>query len=136
MHHLDCAVSFGDCDPAGIVFYPNVYRWFDRAFHDWLRGFGGHAALCGQFGAVGMGVMEASARFQRPLRDGDMLTVSLRVEEWGRKTLRLGYDVRVGEDTAVVGTEVRGLFKHGDKGMVAAELHALREVIGSDGRGR
>ena len=22
-------VEFGDCDPAGIVFYPNYFRWMD-----------------------------------------------------------------------------------------------------------
>ena len=27
-------VDWGDCDPAGIVFYPNFYRWMDRGF--WL----------------------------------------------------------------------------------------------------
>ena len=24
-------VQFGDCDPAGIVFYPNFQRWMDEA---------------------------------------------------------------------------------------------------------
>ncbi|BEU28074.1 hypothetical protein PBP221_82140 (plasmid) [Paraburkholderia sp. 22B1P] len=26
-------VQFGDCDPAGIVFFPNYLRWVDAAFH-------------------------------------------------------------------------------------------------------
>ena len=27
----EMTVAWGDCDPAGIVFYPNYFRWFDEA---------------------------------------------------------------------------------------------------------
>ena len=30
-------IEWGDCDDAGIVFYPNYFRWFDNAFHHLLR---------------------------------------------------------------------------------------------------
>ena len=26
-----CEVYWGDCDPAGIIFYPTYFRWFDSA---------------------------------------------------------------------------------------------------------
>lgn len=129
MHELDHPVSFGDCDPAGIVYYPNVYAWFDRTFHDWLRHIGSHAELCRKLGAVGIGVMETSARFRRPMRDGDVLSLTLSIEKWNRKCLQLAYEGRVGDLVAVTGTEVRGLFKRCDNGMVAAELDALREIV-------
>jgi len=59
-------VFFGDCDPAGIVFYPNIFSWFDRAFHMLLDPLGGHAAVCKRLDALGMGVMDAKAQFRRP----------------------------------------------------------------------
>ncbi|MCT7374622.1 acyl-CoA thioesterase [Chelativorans salis] len=133
-HSLDYSVSFGDCDPAGIVFYPNVYAWFDRTFHEWLWQFGGHEALCQRLEALGLGLMEASAQFRRPMRNGDLLSLTLSVEEWGRKTLQLAYEGRVGGQLAVVGTEVRGLFKLGDTGMVAAEIEALRGIVEANGQ--
>ena len=34
LNHYLVQVDWGDCDPAGIVFYPNFYRWMDRGF--WL----------------------------------------------------------------------------------------------------
>ena len=136
VHTLDYPVSFGDCDPAGIVYYPNVYAWFDRAFHDWLRHFGGHGALCRRLDAVGLGLMEANAQFRRPMRDGDVLSLALSIEEWGRKTLRLRYDGRVGDHVVVVGIEVRGLFKQGDMGIVAGEMEALRNMVDGDGQGQ
>lgn len=33
----DFDITFGDCDPAGIVFYPNAFRWMDAGFHTLLR---------------------------------------------------------------------------------------------------
>ncbi len=128
-HAIDYSISFGDCDPAGIVYYPNLYGWFDRTFHDWLRRFGGHAALCRQLGAIGIGVIEARASFRKPMRDGDILRVTLSVQEWGRKTLTLNYEGRVADDVVVSGTEVRGLFKLSNDAMVAGEMDALRAIM-------
>jgi acyl-CoA thioesterase FadM len=36
-HRIVLPVEWGDTDAAGIVFYPNYYRWFDRAAHALLR---------------------------------------------------------------------------------------------------
>jgi 4-hydroxybenzoyl-CoA thioesterase len=30
-------VKFGDCDPAGIVFYPNYFRWMDSVLHGYYQ---------------------------------------------------------------------------------------------------
>ena len=128
-HRFSTRVSFGDCDPAGIVFYPNILAWLDRTFHDWLWEFGGHYALCERLGAVGIGLMEVSARFIRPMKDGDKLTVDLTVEEWREKAVRLGYEVRSGESLMATGRETRGLFARGETGRIAAKLDSLREVL-------
>ena len=127
-------IEWGDCDPAGIVFYPNNYAWFDRTFHDWLRRFGGHAVLCEKLAAVGIGLMEASARFHTPMRDGDVLTLTLSIREWERKCLHLAYEGRVGERLAVSGMEVRGLFKRNGAAMVAADMEALRNLVDGNDR--
>ena len=126
-------VSFGDCDPAGIVFYPNILAWFDRTFHDWLWEFGGHEALCERLGAVGIGLMEVSARFLRPMRNGDELIVDLVIEEWREKTIVIAYEIRSGGALTATGRETRGLFARSATGMIAAELDSLREVLESHG---
>ena len=28
---FSCQVHWGDCDPAGIIFYPTYFRWMDAA---------------------------------------------------------------------------------------------------------
>jgi len=123
-------VSFGDCDPAGIVYYPNIFRWLDATFHVQLRPFGGHGAVCAQLGSVGLGLVDVSAQFRSPLRDGDHLTILPRFAQWGRKTLTLEYEGKVGERLAFTGQEVRCVFKTGPTEIFAgktAELMALLE---------
>ncbi len=131
VHQLAQPVTFGDCDPAGIVFYPNYFAWFDRAFHDWLRRFGGHANLCQALGAVGIGLMEVNARFRAPARDGQLLDIELSIAKWERKALSLDYEVRVDGRVAVVGHEVRGLFKSSSAGMFAADISDLKAYLES-----
>jgi 4-hydroxybenzoyl-CoA thioesterase len=133
VHKWSQPVTFGDCDPAGIVFYPNFFAWFDRTFHDWLRTLGGHAAICNALGAVGLGLMEVNAKFRAPLRDGDTLDLKLSIESWDRKALRLSYEGQVNGLSAVLGSEVRGLFKTAPTGIIAAEMHELRAYLESHG---
>jgi len=59
LHSYDYRVSFGDCDPAGIAYYPNMFKWIDTTFHDWMRIHGGHATLCKRLEAIGIGLMES-----------------------------------------------------------------------------
>ncbi len=128
-HSITYGVTFGDCDPAGIVYYPNIYGWFDRCFHDWLAGYGGHAAICARLGAVGLGLMQADAKFRRPMRPNDRVQVTMRIADWGRKALSLSYEVtRDGEVTAT-GIEVRGMFLPGPNGLSAGEMALLRDLL-------
>ncbi len=130
-HSLSYTVTFGDCDPAGIVFYPNIYGWFDRTFHDWLAQFGGHAAVCARLGAVGLGLMQADAKFRRPMRPNDRITVAMVLRDWGRKALTIDYTVSLGDAVTATGTEVRGLFQQTGTGMTAGEMRALQELLAS-----
>lgn len=125
--------SFGDCDPVGLVFYPRYFAWFDQAFHDWLRPHGGHAVLAAQLGAIGIGLLEASARFHAPTRDGDALSIALSVERWGAKTLHLAYEVRNDEHLVATGRETRSLFIAGEHGMFAGGIDGLRRILDPDG---
>jgi 4-hydroxybenzoyl-CoA thioesterase len=132
-HQWSQPVSFGDCDPAGIVFYPNYFAWFDRTFHDWLRKFGGHAAICESLEALGIGLMEVNAKFRAPSRDGDVLDIALSVVAWEGKTLRLAFEGKINGRTVVLGQEVRGLFKTSPAGMFAADIEALKAYLENHG---
>lgn len=126
---LACDITFGDCDPAGIVFYPNTFRWMDAAFHARLRQFGGHEVLCKRLNAVGLGLVDASAQFRHPMRDGDRLEVRITSLEWSRRTLTVAYEGIVAATTTFEGREIRCLFSRTETGMVAADLSQLRAIL-------
>lgn len=127
---LEVPVSFGHCDPAGIVFYPNYFRWFDRCFHALLQDrAGGHRAICAQLGAKGLGLMDVGARFPAPASEGDLMRLDLNLAEWGGKTLRLTYSGFVGDRTVVEGYELRGLFLERDGRMRAGDIAPLRALL-------
>ena len=128
-HEQGFDITFGDCDPAGIVFYPNAFRWMDATFHAALRRHGGHAALCTGLDAMGIGLADASAQFRRPMRDGDRLTLALHVADWSQRALTLTYKGHLNDTLAFEGREVRCLFKRTQTGIVAADLAALRAIL-------
>lgn len=102
------AVNFGDCDPAGIVFYPNFYRWFDEAVHAALEaaGWGWHRTAR-DFGWRGVSVADAQAHFVRPALHGDRLTIETRID--GTENRRIVFRHRVLRGTALIceGREIR-----------------------------
>jgi len=126
-------VSFGDCDPAGIVFYPNMFRWMDAAFHDYLRQFGGHGQICKALGAIGIGAMNANANFRSPLRDGDVLDIDVSVGGSRNKSLEVSYTGLVGERLAFEGSERRALFVRSERGFSAAVTAPLLEILSRGG---
>ena len=58
-------VQFGDCDPAGIVFYPNFQRWMDAASLSFFMqcGVPPWRELVKTRGIVGTPLLEISTRF-------------------------------------------------------------------------
>lgn len=129
MAPLTIDISFGDCDPAGIVFYPNAFRWMDAAFHYHLRGYGGHSYICRTLDAVGLGLVDASANFRKTMRDGDRLELSLEISEWTARSFALAYKGAVEGATTFMGHEVRCLFKRSNAGIAAGEISALRALL-------
>lgn len=122
-------VTFGDCDPAGIVFYPNIFRWMDAGFQKLLRPIGGHDGVSRNFDSIGLGLVDAQAQFRSPIRDGDLLELHVSVTKWSSRSVSIGYEGRVGDRLAFEGREVRCLFIRGKDGIVAGEMSAFRAML-------
>jgi 4-hydroxybenzoyl-CoA thioesterase len=124
------SVSWGDCDPAGIVFYPNYFAWIDATFQAFLRLHGAsQSVLRERFGAAGLGLMEAGATFMAPCAEGDRLGVAITALEWRARTLRVAYRGGIGDRKVLEGFEVRGLFVPQDGRLRAASLDGLRDML-------
>jgi 4-hydroxybenzoyl-CoA thioesterase len=83
-------VRFADCDPAGIVFFPQylvmlntqVEQWFDEGLHI------PYAAFIGQR-RLGLPTVRLEVDFSAISRHGDVLTLSLSVHKLGQSSLAL-----------------------------------------------
>ena len=102
-------VQFGDCDPAGIVFFPNFSRWMDEASLAFFMACGvpPWRELVKTRGIIGTPLLEIHTKFIRPATYGETIHVHTTVEDWAAKTFRHRHVVK--RDGAVLceGTEVR-----------------------------
>jgi 4-hydroxybenzoyl-CoA thioesterase len=87
-------VRFGDCDPAGIVYFPRFFNFFHGCFEDFFRDCAGityHQVIHGE--RVGFPVVHLEADFKVPLRQGDMTEVELAVKKLGHTSITCRYRV-------------------------------------------
>jgi 4-hydroxybenzoyl-CoA thioesterase len=112
--NFPCQVHWGDCDPAGIIFYPTYFRWMDAA--SWML-----------FDAVGYGprrmreehlampLVSAECQFLLPARHGDRCEVRSRIARFGGKSFIVAHEVVRADGTALAkGKETRVWGRHVD----------------------
>jgi 4-hydroxybenzoyl-CoA thioesterase len=109
VHVYTVNVQFGDCDPAGIVFFPNFSRWMDEASLAFFmaRGVPPWRELVKTRGIIGTPLLEIHTKFMRPATYGETIQVHTCVEEWAAKTFRHRHVVKRGDTVLCEGTEVR-----------------------------
>ena len=102
-------VHFGDCDPAGIVFYPNFHRWMDAASLSFFmqRGVLPWHELERTRGIVGTPLLEIHTRFVNASRYPDELVFKTHVETWHRKAFVQKHVVMRGDELICEGEETR-----------------------------
>ncbi|QCJ68791.1 acyl-CoA thioesterase [Providencia heimbachae] len=83
-------IHFSECDPAGIVFYPQYFMMFNNLLERWFdallpEGFAGYI-LDQRFG---LPTVHLEAEFKAVSRMGDDVQLELSVERIGRKSITL-----------------------------------------------
>ena len=118
-------VRFGDCDPAGIVFFPNFSRWMDEASLEFFMACGvpPWRELVKTRGIVGTPLLEIHTKFFRPATYGEAIEVHTCVEDWQAKTFRHRHRVLRGDTLLCEGTEVRAFVQRD-----AADPDRLRAI--------
>ena len=82
-------IRFSDCDPAGIVFYPQYFVLLNGVLEDWVDALGiGFADLVSRR-RIGLPTVRLEADFRSVSRFGDEVAMSLEVERLGGKSLTL-----------------------------------------------
>lgn len=101
-------IEWGQCDPAGIVFYPQYLIMFDTST-GWLFERTGlsPSAMRKKYGIVGMPVVEVGARFVMPCRFDDDVIIESEVAEWGRSSFTVRHRLLKDNELALDGFEKR-----------------------------
>lgn len=100
-------VNWGDTDKAGIVFYPNYFKWFDIAGHQFFRSIGlPHTQLEREH--VVLPLLDVRCTFENPLYYDDIITIKTQVVEVNHKTIKLAHEVYREEIRTGYGYELRG----------------------------
>jgi 4-hydroxybenzoyl-CoA thioesterase len=83
-------IRFADCDPAGIVFYPQYFVMFNGLVEDWIEeqlGLSYRELVLGR--GVGLPTVRLEADFKAVSRLRDPVALSLEVERLGQRSLTL-----------------------------------------------
>ena len=104
----DIHIEWGDCDPAGIVFYPRYFAYFDAC----TAGLFAHAGIekadmMKRYGIVGFPMVDTRARFLVPSKFGDIVTVESWIKEFRRSSFDVEHRLLKGEVLAIEAWETR-----------------------------
>src|ERR1700693_5359281 len=102
-------VEWGHCDPAGIVYFPNYFTYFDASTNAlFLRALGFNKnEMVKRYGIVGIPLVDVGARFIVPSTYGDVVAIESTVAEIRRSSFRMLHRLLKGDVLAVEGTETR-----------------------------
>ena len=110
-------VMFGDCDPAGIVFFPNFSKWMDASsLNFFVRcGVPTWRDLYKTTGIIGTPLLEINTRFISPATYGERLRVHTSIQAWRSKVFIQKHIVKRGDTLICEGTETRAFcIRHPD----------------------
>ncbi len=101
-------IEWGDCDPAGIVFYPRYFAYFDASTMALFESVGlKKAEFLKTYNIAGFPMVDTRARFLVPSRFGDEVVIETTVKEFRRSSFDIHHRLLKGDVLAVEGFETR-----------------------------
>ena len=109
VNRREITIEWGDCDPAGIVFFPNYLKYFDAATNTlFLNALGlNKYGMIRKYGITGIPLVDVGARFFIPSVFGEVVTIESTVAEIKRSSFRMQHRLFKGDALAVEGFEIR-----------------------------
>ena len=89
LFRLALRVYWEDTDAAGIVFYANFLKFFERARTEWLRTKGYSQEQLRTERGTGFIVTDASISYRRPARLDDLIDVTVALTRVGQASLQI-----------------------------------------------
>ena len=101
-------IEWGDCDPAGIVFYPRYFASFDDATGRLFAAAGfPKYEMVRRFNSVGIPMVDTRSKFSIPSRYGEEIVIESRITEFRRSSFDVHHRILKGDAVAVEGFETR-----------------------------
>lgn len=109
VNRRDIEIEWGDCDAAGIVFYPRYFAMFDASTAYLFEKALGMKKIAWtvKFGVVGIPMVDTGAKFSVPSRYGDIITIETRITDLRRSSFDVQHRVVKGETLAIEAHETR-----------------------------
>jgi 4-hydroxybenzoyl-CoA thioesterase len=102
------SVEWGDCDPAGIVWYPRYFEWFDASTAALFKAAGvSNNVMHKTWRIVGIPMVDTRARFFIPSTFEDELTIESTVTEFRRSSFDVRHRMLKNGELAAEGFETR-----------------------------
>jgi 4-hydroxybenzoyl-CoA thioesterase len=101
-------IEWGDCDPAGIVYFPRYFEYFDHCTAGIFEAVGYRKPdLQKTFDIVGFPLVDTRASFRRPSKFGEDVTIHTTIPEWGHSSFKVHHRLINAGELAVEGFETR-----------------------------
>jgi 4-hydroxybenzoyl-CoA thioesterase len=105
---IEIEIDWADCDPAGIVFYPQFFRMMNIGTQKLFEHVGlPFHVLVQRYGTSGVPMLDVQATFKSPARFGDKVLLESEVTEWRDKTFLVRHVMKLGERVIFEGREIR-----------------------------
>lgn len=102
-------VEWGDCDPAGIVFFPRFFAAFDTSTSRLIEAALGirKARIIRDNGIIGWPMVDTSAKFHKPATFGDSVQIETKIKHVGRSSFSVEHTLTSEGHVCVEATEIR-----------------------------
>ena len=101
-------IEWGDCDAAGIVFYPRYFAMFDASTHYLFEAAGWRKAdLRARFDMIGFPMVDTQAKFLLPSSYGDDIVIETRIAAIRNSSFDIEHRMFKAQMLAIEGFETR-----------------------------
>ena len=101
-------VEWGDCDPYGIVFYPNFYKWMDSAQWNYFKSIKQPISKLEElYNIKGLPLLHTEAKFLSACVREDILNIQTSLVNITNSTLKLQHIIKRKNKIVCVGSEIR-----------------------------
>ena len=101
-------IEWGDCDPAGIVYFPRYFEYFDQCTARIFEAVGySKPALLKAFDIAGIPLVDVRANFRLPSKFGEDVVIHTTIPEWSRSSFKVHHRLMKGDELGVEGFETR-----------------------------